>query len=126
MWKWNRGKARYRILDMDKLMAFMGVSCLSQLQEACQWQVETALAQRQLARQSRWTESITVGRPEYVESLRKQLGIQGKGRDMRPMEEGCQLRETETAYRGVFPVKKGSLSFENLLFWNKSFYISMP
>ena len=114
----QHARARYRIIDFDKLMEFMGVGSLSQLQEACQMQVEAALGRRQLERQSHWTESIAVGRPQYVESLQKQLGIRGKGRDIRPVEGGCQLRETETAYQSVFEVKKGSLSFGNTIFWN--------
>jgi len=121
----QHARARYRIIDFDKLMELMGVGCLSQLQEGCQMQAEATLGRRQLARQSHWTESIVVGRPEYVESLQRQLGIRGKGREITPVEAGCQLRETETSYHGVFEVKKGSLSCENSRFWNKSPHLSI-
>ena len=106
-------------------MDFMGVRSLTQLQEACRMRAEAALGQRLLVRQSHWTESIAVGRSEYVEAFQRQLGIRGKGREIKPVEGGCQLRETETTYRSLFDGKKGDLGLENTFFWNRTLPLSM-
>ena len=78
-----------------------------------------------MARQSHWTESIAVGSLEYIEALQKQLAIRAKGRDVISVEGGCQLRETETAYRGLSEGEKGGLSVENAFLWNRSLYPTM-
>lgn len=53
--------------------------------------VKAALEQKLLVRQRQPTESLAVGRPEYVEALPKQLEIKVKGREIIPAEGGCQL-----------------------------------
>jgi putative transposase len=120
----QQAKARYRIINSDKLMELVGVGSLSQLQELCQSQVEAELRQRLLMRQSHWTESVAVGGLEYVETIQRQMGIQAKGREVRLIEGGCQLREGEATYQSVFEGENGILSDNNRHFWNKSIYLS--
>lgn len=74
------------------------------LQQVCRERVDAALEGKLLGRQGHWTESIAVGRPEYVEALRKQF--KAKGRETLPVEGGYQLRETETAYQGLWAGKR--------------------
>jgi hypothetical protein len=83
-------------------MGLVGASSRAMLQQVCRMRVEAALEQKLLGRQSHGTESVAVGCLEYVEAFRKQLGIRGKGREMMPVEGAYQLRETETAYQGLF------------------------
>ena len=76
------------------------------IQQACRGQAEAAIEQKQLGRQSHWSESIAVGSPAYVEALKKQLGPRAKGRNILAMEGAYQLRETGAAYQGILRVKK--------------------
>jgi hypothetical protein len=66
-----------------------------------------------------------VGGPEYVEALQRQLGIKAKGREILPVEGGCQLRETETLYQGLLDREKSSLSPENTFLGNQSLPVAM-
>ena len=54
-------KARRRIIDEEHLMGLTGASSRAALQQLCRQQVEGALEQKLLARQSHWTESLAVG-----------------------------------------------------------------
>jgi len=114
-------KDRYGIIDYERLMELMGVSGLEQLQQACREQVEAAIGQRQLERQSRWSESLAVGSQTYVEAIRNQLGPRARARDIIPTGGGYQLRERDAAYRGHFEGKKGRLRPENTRYWDLSF-----
>lgn len=113
-------KARYGIINFDRLMELMSVRDMEQLQQACRQQVETAIEGKRLERQSQWSESLAVGCPAYVEMIRKQLGPRAKGRALISTETGCQLREEEAAYRPHFEGKKGHLSLENTFYWDLS------
>jgi putative transposase len=114
-------RARYGIIDYERLMELMGVSGLEQLKQACRAQVEAAIEHKQLHRESQWSESLAVGRQAYVEAIRDQLGPRARGREILPVEMGSQLRESEAAYRSHFDRKKGCLSLENSRYWNLSF-----
>ncbi len=52
----------------------------------------------------------------------KQLGSKAKGREIMPVVGGCQLREGEATYRALFAGKKGHLSLENTLLWNRTLH----
>ena len=106
-------------------MGLTGASRRAALQLLCRQQVEAVLERKLMARQNHWTESIAVGSLEYIEALQKPLAIRAKGRDVISVEGGCQLRETETAYRGLFEGQKGGLSLENTFFWNRSLHPKM-
>lgn len=118
-------KTRWRIIDEEQLKGLAEANSLAALQQACRLRVEAVLERELLGRQSHWTESIAVGRPEYVEAFQKQLGIKAKGQEIMPVEGGCQLKETETAYQGVFDDQEGGLSLENTFFWNRSLHPTM-
>jgi REP-associated tyrosine transposase len=111
-------KARYGIIDYERLMELMGVSRLDQLQQACREQIEEAIQRKQLERENQWSESLAVGSLAYVEAIRKQLGARARGRDVMPAETGCQLREEAAAYGANLEGEKGRLSLENTRFWN--------
>jgi putative transposase len=113
-------KARWRIIDDEQLMALVGVSSRTALQQLCREQVEAALEATVLGRQSHWTESIAVGSTEYIKALQRRLGVRAKGRDRLPVDGGYQLRETGMAYQRLFDRENGTLDFENTFFWNRS------
>jgi putative transposase len=54
-------KARRRIIDEEQLLGLTGASSRGALQQLCRQQLEGALEQKLLARQSHWTESLAVG-----------------------------------------------------------------
>jgi len=83
----QKANARYRIIDFEQLMDFMGVESLPQLQEACRMRVEAALGKRTLVRQSHWTESIVVAARRVLRLSRNNWGLGAKG------ERSSRLKE---------------------------------
>ncbi|MBZ5535370.1 MAG: transposase [Acidobacteriia bacterium] len=116
-------QARYGIIDYERLMELMGVRRLDQLQQACREQIEEALQRKQLERQSHWSESLAVGSPAFVETVRKQLGARARGRDVIASEPGCQLRENEAAYGDDLQGENSRLSLKNTRFWDLFSYL---
>jgi len=119
-------KVRWRIIDEEQLINLARVDSRATLQQLCREQVKAALERKLVGRQSHWTESVAVGSPEYIEALQKQLRVRGKGRKRLAVEGGYQLKEAESAYRGLSGGQKGDLSPENTLFWNQSLRAAMP
>ena len=68
-----------------------------------------------------WTESIAVGSQTYVTSVRNELGIYGRHREVRPAGGGDKnaylLREAPAAYRCNNEAENGSLNRQNAPFW---------
>jgi putative transposase len=117
-------KARYGIINFERLMELMQVDGMEGLQQACRQQVETLITQKTLERQSHWSESLAIGSPEYVEEIKKQLETKAKGRDLLSTASGSLLRESPAAYPGHFEGKKGRLSPENSRFLDLSIHYS--
>ncbi len=95
-------KRRYGLMDFERVMELLGVSCLAHLQQACREQVEVRLTQRELAREACWSESLAVGSELYIKAVEKQLGPRAKGRLIESGPAGFHLKETSAAYRPLF------------------------
>lgn len=42
--------------------------------------IDEAIARSELARQSKWSESVAVGSPDFVAAIKHKLGVRVKGR----------------------------------------------
>jgi putative transposase len=62
-------KTRYRLLDMDRLLAWLGNNDVESFVEEYRARIEHAVTARRLAREKRWTESIAVGSQAYVRKI---------------------------------------------------------
>jgi hypothetical protein len=55
-----------------------------------------------------------VGREEFVERTKEELGIRARGRKIRETEGQFELRESEAPYNGHFGAKKSDIGPENV------------
>ncbi len=67
--------------------------------------VETALRDRRASRERRWTESIAVGSPAFVEQVQRDLGVTAHYRTVEDDGDSFVLRETTEIYRPVLAAK---------------------
>ena len=63
--------------------------------------VQDAMEKTNMKRGSRWTESIAVGRGQFVER-KKTMGVVARGRSIRGFDDNSELRETQSSYNAIF------------------------
>ncbi len=71
-------------------------------------------------REKAWTEALAVGRLQFVEAVKKRLGIRATYRSIKenPSITACILQESAAAYNPHFGDKMVSLSTKNSLPWH--------
>ena len=62
--------------------------------------------------------SIAVGSRGFVEAAESILGALAKGRNVKEIGEGYQLREPSVPYDDHFGVEKDDIGPKNTYFWN--------
>ena len=94
---------RYRIVDRAALADALGLEHVSRLAGVHAAWVEAALRAGEQNRQPEWTESLAVGRREFVEQIGNELGECARDRHVEGIgEEVHVLRERSPPYRRHF------------------------
>lgn len=107
---------RYRIIDLQALMALLGIQDLSRLQREQAGWVEEALNIGDAGRQDQWSECIAVGSPAFVARIHEELGAKARGRDMVHGEDASYLKEATASYKPLFVDKNSVLRLENIVY----------
>ena len=107
--------ARYSVIDTSTLLELFGFSNNVDLQRACREWVDEALAAAQLMRDPLWSESLAVGRPEFVDEVKAGLGTRATHRKSTESDGAFVLREPASRYRphseGEMAVLRGNNGF---------------
>ena len=109
---------RYRIIDTSSLMEIVGVHDIETLQQQYRQWLNNELFTRQ-EKDINWSESLAVGNENFVDEIQALLGYRASKRKKAVIDEKCVLRETPALYSVDFDSEMGSLSQNNLLFWDK-------
>ena len=91
-------KDRYSIIDHQSLGRFLNIDNGEELRLTYQGWVDTALAEIENKRSSKWTESIAVGKKSFVQKVKDLLGYRVKGRKVHEDDGGYQLKEPDVHY----------------------------
>lgn len=97
------GRQRYQLLDHRALSALLGVSEAGALRAERRKWVEEALLQEAPVRDSNWSESLAVGDEEFVQEVKRALGIKVCNREVVKGAQEFVLRETEADYGILTP-----------------------
>lgn len=113
---------RYRIIDMQALMGLFGVTSPEELQRAHGRWVDAVLGRGGSRREPYWSESVAVGSEEFVEGVKRGLGIKGRYRKASLADEidGYSLHEPVVSYGPHSRREMGILSAENTVFWEQT------
>jgi hypothetical protein len=76
----------------------MGCTDLIELQINHKRWVQASLDANDMSRQAHWTESIATGSKSFVESVKRSLGINARGKSITGDAEQYQLRENISAF----------------------------
>jgi AraC-like DNA-binding protein len=111
---------RYSIIDLDTVSALCGFTDLSRFQEAHRKWVDETLANHLTPREDNWSQSIAVGNPTFVESVKAALGVGARHRQIESSELGHTLREPPSNYEAHFSGGNTLLREENTILWKES------
>jgi len=111
-------KQRYRLLDTHELAAALGLPDSGNLAASRERAIESVLGMEIPDRNKKWTQSIAVGSKNFVLTVKEQLGIRSRSRNIHKDTESYQLRESKKSYNAVFDPENDVLSPKNSLFWN--------
>ena len=113
---------RYARIDRVRLTSLLDLPSPEALSEWQQAAHGLALPEAPRGRCPEWTESIAVGRREFVAAIQERLGLKARGRTVHEASPSGMhvLRESPPAYPAVFSPENGGLSRENALPWNAS------
>lgn len=108
---------RKSLLDYDSLIQLFGAKDISSLQRKHRELIEETLSKKDFARQAKWTESIAVGRREFIEKIKTRLRVRAKGREVVGSLGGFELREDGYLYCPIFEAKNADLRLDNRVNW---------
>ena len=111
---------RYAVIDLEGLAALCGFTDLRDFQRAHRQWVEQALGNGCAPRDDRWSEAIAVGSFAFVETVKNDLGVKARHREVVQADGAYALHEPSEAYTGNFTGENEALSSENTLPWNES------
>ena len=83
------------MIDHRLLMRLLHIPSMEDLHQSHRAWVEQALAGNELARDSKWTESVAVGSRNFVEILKSKLGVRAKRRRFSGTDDEAVLREPQ-------------------------------
>ena len=71
-------------------------------------------------RNDRWSEAIADGSLAFIETVKNDLGVKARHRDVIDADGSYALREPSEAYAGKFTGKNDALRLENTVLWDQS------
>jgi len=111
---------RYAIIDLRALRELCGFGELADFQRAQRQWIEEALGGTPAVRDDRWSEAIAVGSLAFIETVKNDLGVKARHRDVIEADGSYALREPSEAYAGKFTDKNDALRLENTVLWDES------
>jgi putative transposase len=111
---------RYAIIDLRALSELCGFEELADFQRAQRQWIEEALEGAPAVRDDRWSEAIAVGSLAFVETVKNDLGVKARHRDVIEADGTYALREPSEAYAGKITGKIEALRAQNTILWDES------
>jgi len=106
----QRPPERYRLINSERLTQLLGFTDVRQMRKAYSSWVQGTLSGGRLEREPKWSESVAVGHPGFLEEIQRQLHARCPGRRILYEDEDYQLREPRASYMQVSGPRKRYLS----------------
>ena len=92
-------RERYRLIAIEKLLELLHIKDQESLKKSYTKWIESRLESTTLERESRWTESIAVGKRDFVKTIKTKLGIRVYYRDIEELKGSFVLKELGRSYK---------------------------
>ncbi len=110
---------RYAMIDLKILSELNGFPDPKDFQTAHRQWVEQGLENGLAIRDDRWSEAVAVGGLAFVETMKNELGVKAKHRNVIETNGSYALREPTEAYGRKFAAENEALRSQNAFFWDE-------
>ena len=108
--KWSHGgyneiqvpRRKNVIIAYDRLRQLAGFKDYESFVSAHRQWVHDAIKKNDDKRDSRWSESVAVGSIQFAERIKNAMGAMARGRSIRGIKNGFELRESQSGYNAIF------------------------
>jgi len=104
------------LINHEKLVTLAGYDFYDSFRESHKKWVNESLANGSI-RDRQWTRGVAVGKKQFVEKIKTELGSKALGRQIREASGGYELRERMVSYMTDFDSKKVNIGLENTYIW---------
>jgi putative transposase len=104
------------LIDQRALTQLLGINSFQRYQQLHRGWLEYALRSAQRGREPVWTQSLAVGRRDYVERVSLALGVAGRHKSVIEERDVYALKEPSMTYTVDFAPKMEVLSAESTVF----------
>ena len=94
------------LISYHELMKLAGYRNYKEFQKAHNEWIEAQVGSTDSVRQPHGTESIAVGSKAFIKNFKSGLAIKNRGRRMRELDHGFELREPHVLYNSLFGANK--------------------
>lgn len=98
----QRPRRKYVLISYDRLMKLAGCTDYESFRKVHSKWVESEIERGRSVREPYWSESIPVVSERFVKNVKNQLASKAKGRQLRPLHRGMELREPVELYNPLF------------------------
>jgi len=98
------------IIAYDRLRQLTGFKDYEAFASAHRKWVHDILGGNDDKRDSRWTEGIAVGSIKFANRIKTAMGAMAKGRTIRGIEDGFELRESQSVYNAVLDTENCNIA----------------
>ena len=108
--KWSHGgyneiqipRRKNVIIAYDRLRQLAGFKDYESFVSVHRQWVHDAIMKNDDKRDSRWSESVAVGSIQFAERVKNVMGTMARGRCIRGIKDGLELRESQSNYNAIF------------------------
>jgi len=115
----QKPKRKCAIIDHDKLIKLCRYKSFKTFKFMHEALVENILAGNRYKKQNCWTQSLAVGKKDFVTEIKDRLAIRAKGRRIESAEGSYELKEEVAAYNAFFDVKNSDIGSKNTCVWEQ-------
>ena len=123
-WSWSgyneiqNQKQRYAIINHRRLSNLLGLVSVEMLKELhAKWLAEALKTDRH-KRERKWSRAVAVGSEDYIEHIKKELGMKVIHRKTHQDCNGFEVREDKIPYKADLAPRNDRLSQNNSYFWS--------
>ena len=106
-------RRRCALIDYERLRELAGFTTYDEFRFAHRDWIEESLTDGCNRRDEKWSASVAVGSERFIEKIKRELGIRGKGRKVIEAGSAYQLREPEVSYEADLGPKNNDIGVRN-------------